>query len=356
VLAIAVAAGVTWAATELTGIDRYPVAVAVLALVIGAALLPVWRRRQSAVDARYGRRQEDPARTLEDLADATRNQDPAPMRGPVFDLLRRFAPIVVVDGVEGMRFALPTDDPEVGRHTFVHGAYDLDAMRGAMSVLGGSLAGGTVLDVGANIGTSIVPLLTLFGAARGVAVEPEPRNIGLLRMNLELNDLTGRVDVLAMGLSDHDGTMELELSADNAGDHRIRVPGAALDPDEAARQTLQVPVRRLDALMEAGEVDLTALSLVWLDVQGHEGHVLAGAGALMAGTVPIVTEFWPSVMQRNGGLARFMDLVTQHVERIVDLRATQGEGRPVQMPAAKIGELAARYRDPPRFTDLLLLR
>ena len=263
---------------------------------------------------------------------------------------------MIVDGVEGMRFAVPTDDPEVGRHTFVHGAYDLDAMRGAMSVLGGGLKGGTVLDVGANIGTSIVPLLKLFGAARGVAVEPEPRNRDLLRWNLDLNELSDRVTVLAMGLSDHDGTMELELSEDNAGDHRIRVPGAPLDPEEAARRTVPVPVRRLDSLMGSGEVDLAALSLVWLDVQGHEGHVLAGADALMAGTVPIVTEFWPSAMDRTGGLARFTALVTQHVERVVDLRATQAEGRRVEVPAARIGEIAARYTDPATFTDLLLLR
>jgi len=225
-----------------------------------------------------------------------------------------------------------------------------------MSALGGTLAGGTVLDVGANIGTSIVPLLKLFGAERGVAVEPEPHNANLLRLNLDLNDLAARVDLLVMGLSDHDGTMELELSPDNSGDHRIRVPGADLDPKETARATLEVPVRRLDALIESGEVDLGALTLAWLDVQGHEGHVLAGGGALMAGTVPIVTEFWPWAMDRNRGLTRFIELVTKHVERVVDLRASQAEGHLVETPASGIGELAARYSGPSAFTDLLLLR
>ena len=348
--------GAAWVVVELTGLDPYPVAVAAIALGFGAAALPVWRRWQRRVDARYGQHQEDPARTLERLADDTRSQDPTALRGPVFDLLERLAPIVIVDGAERMRFALPTDDHEVARHTFVHGAYDLATMRCAMAELGGTLGGGTVLDVGANIGTSIVPLLTVFGASHGIAVEPAPGNLDLLRLNLVLNDIADRVEVLAMGLSDLDGTMALELSADNSGDHRIRVSGAPHDPDDRPRSTVTVPVRRMDTLIASGEVDLSRLALLWLDVQGHEGHVLAGGRALMSTTIPIVTEFWPSAMDRAGGLASFMELVAQHVERVIDLRATQAEGRLVQVPATRIDEVAERYAGPSSFTDLLLLR
>jgi len=360
-LALAVAAA--WLIAVLAGIEDEPAMVAAVALLLGAAIAPLWWRAQARVNRRYGQHQEDPAEAVEALAERNREHPDAALRGPVFDLLGGFAPVVIVEGVEGMRFALPTADREVGRHTFVHGAYDLATMRCAMEVLaeirgvevGRVLAGGTVLDVGANIGTSIVPLLRLFGAGAGVAVEPAPTNVELLRLNLTLNDLTDRVTVLAMGLSDRDGALELELAEGNWGDHRLRVDGADRDDEEAGRTTIAVEVHRLDALAQAGTIRPQALNLAWLDVQGHEGQVLAGAGSLLSARIPVVSEFWPSAMERSGGLRTFADLVQTHFGQLIDLRMAQSEGRAVPMPATALTALADRYADPDAFTDLLLL-
>ncbi len=366
VLALGGVVVATWGLARMSRLGGHPAAVAAIAVALEALTFPIWRRQQARVNERFGQRREDPAATIERIAVRARagEQDREPLRGPVFDLLEGFAPIVIVDGTDGMRFALPTSDREVGRHTFVHGDYDLATMRCAMEILsdragGGdarrALAGATVLDVGANIGTSIVPLMG-YGAEHGIAVEPEPRNVELLRLSLTLNALSDRVVVVAAGLSDRDGTMELELSSANSGDHRIRVPGAVLDAHQAARSTVSVPVRRLDSLVDAGELDPARLGLVWLDVQGHEGHVLMGGRALLESRVPIVTEFWPSTMDRTGGLAPFLALVAAHVRQVVDLRATLAEGELVEMSAARIADLVERYADPTTFTDLLLLR
>ena len=324
---------------------------------MGAAVYPSWRGWQARVDARYGQHQEDPAEVLERLTAEV--GDPAQVRGPVFDLLARVAPMVVVEGEAGMRFLVSTDDREVGRHTFVHGGYDLGTMRCAMDLLAASrgvvpgivLAGGAVLDVGANIGTSVVPLLRLFGADRGIAVEPAPANVELLLLNIELNDLAGRVDVIPVGASDRDGFLELALSAENSGDHRMRV-GAA---DAPGRSTVTVQVHRVDTLVETGALDPSDLTLVWLDVQGHEGHVLTGAASILRGSVPFVTEFWPSEMRRTGGLRAFTDVVSGHFGRMIDLRRTQDEGATVDAPASEIAAWVERYADAGAFTDLLLL-
>jgi FkbM family methyltransferase len=361
---LGVAVIAAWVIAVLAGIENEPAAVAAVALLAGAALAPLWWRAQARVNRRYGQHQEDPAEAIEALARRSRDlPDPTALRGPVFDLLGGFAPLVVVDGVSGMRFALPTADREVGRHTFVNGAYDLPTMRCAMEVLAelrGApvervLAGGTVLDVGANIGTSIVPLLRLFGADAGVAVEPAPTNLELLRLNLALNELADRVTVLPVGLSDRDGTLELELAEGNWGDHRLRSPEAVRDDEETDRATISVKVRRLDALARAGTIQPQALTLAWLDVQGHEGQVLAGAGSLLSTGAPVVSEFWPSAMERSGGLNTFIDLVAAHFTRVIDLRMAQTEGRAVPMPSAGLAMLADRYVAPDAFTDLLLL-
>jgi FkbM family methyltransferase len=362
---LGVAAILAWVITVLAGLEDVPLAVAAVALLVGTGFAPLWWRAQARVNRRYGQHQEDPASVLEALAGRSRDPgaDVTALRGPVFDLVSAFAPLVVVEGVSGMRFALPTADREVGRHTFVHGAYDLATMRCAMGVLAEIrgvaaehvLAGGTVLDVGANIGTSIVPLLRLFGADAGVAVEPAPANVDLLRLNLALNELTDRVRVLPVGLSDRDGNLELEIAEGNWGDHRLRSPEAIRNGEEAERATISVEVRRLDALAQAGTIRPQSLSLAWLDVQGHEGQVLAGAGSLLSAGTPVVSEFWPSAMERSGGLRMFTDLVTAHFTQVVDLRKTQTDGRAVPIPAAGLAALTDRYADPDAFTDLLLL-
>jgi len=358
-LAVAAAASIGAAATALVGLSRRPVAVALATLAAAAAIFPLWRRRQAVVDARFGQHQPDRAAALETLAARLTDEHLDPLRGPVFDLLRRFAPVVIVEGADGMRFAVRTDDGEIGRHTFVHGAYDLDTMRRAIDLLRTErdtqtpLAGRTVLDVGANIGISVVPLLLLFGAERGIAVEPEPRNLEMLRLNLALNDLAERVKVMPFGLSDRDGSLQLELSSGNPGDHRMRVPGAPPTEETATRSSVEVPVRRLDALVASGEVDAASLGLIWVDVQGHEGHVLAGARTVLETPVPVVSEFWPSELRRSDGLDLFKEIVTTCFTRIVDLRAAEA-GSPA-VASSRIGELAERYPGPGDFTDLLLL-
>lgn len=364
VAALGVAGTVAALVARAAGFEDVPIAVAAAALLAGAAIAPFWWWAQARVDRRYGQHEADPAAVLEEIAERSRHRaDDTALRGPAFDLLASLAPAVVVKGEGGMRFALPTADREVARHTFVHGSYDLATMRCAMEALAQSrgtsaervLAGGGVLDVGANIGTSIVPLLRLFGADSGVAVEPAPANLEFLRLNLTLNELTDRVTVVPVALSDRDGDQALELAEGNWGDHRLRSSGAVLDDVEARRATIAVDVMRLDTLARSGDVRPQALTLAWLDVQGHEGQVLAGAGSLLSARVPVVSEFWPAALRRSGGLRTFTGLVATHFSRVVDLRHAQSEGRAVTLPAADVASLAERYAGPQDFTDLLLL-
>ncbi len=355
-VAAASALAVTMIAVEALAIAARPAIVTLLALAAGAATLPLWRRRQATLDRRFGQHGADPAERLEHFTAAIRDDDRQNLRGPVFDLVGGFAQAVVIEGEGGMRFALPTADQEIGRHTFVHGSYDMTPMQRAIESLavhlgsGGPLRGRAVVDVGANVGTSLVPLLVLFGAARAVAVEPEPRNLELLQWAIALNGLEERVTVVAAAASDRAGILPLGLADRNWGDHRLRQheDGPA---GEAARATIDVPVVRLDdAVAEAG-VRSVDVGLVWMDVQGHEGHVLAGAPELVAAGVPVVTELWPSGLMRSGGLDLLLEIACEGYQTFVDLRGEERGERAV----AELPRLVAALEGTERFTDVLLL-
>lgn len=288
------------------------------------------------------------------------------LRAHAFPLAARFTPIVGVEH-DGVRYVVSTRELGVGRGAFATGVFDEETLRRMLAVLDehlgiATLRGATVLEVGANIGTETVSLLKRHGAERVIAVEPDAENVRFLRANLALNGVHDRVDIREMALSDVDTTVLLECSPDNWGDHRVRVaePDGPDLRDERNRPTVEVTARTIDSLADAGELDLAAIDLVWMDAQGHEGHVLAGARRLVGVAIPVLTEYWPYGLNRAGGLDRFHKLVAEDYRTIVDLR-TGREEPSVTLDAGRVTELVGRYaadENGDRFaahTDLVLL-
>lgn len=337
-------------------LDAGPALTVLLSLGLGGAALPLIVRRQTVIDARYGQRGADPAEHLERFAGGIREEDRPKLRGPVFDLLSGFSSAAIVDGEAGMRFAVATADREIGRHTFVHGSYDLEPMQRAISALSehtgaeGPLRGKVVVDVGANVGTSVVPFIALFDAQRVIAVEPAPENLELLRWTITLNRMEDRVRVIAAAASDRTGVLPLEMRDDNWGDHRLLADPAGRR--EARHRVIEVPVMRLDDILARESVAPHQVCLAWIDVQGHEGQALLGAEGLFRAGVPLAVEIWPDELERSGGLTALLSIAAAHYEGFVDLRDPRSNPRPV----AELPVVVASLRGSSRFTDILLLR
>ena len=289
------------------------------------------------------------------------------LRVHAFPLLARVTPFVGVDR-DGVRFVVSTREASgVGYTTFIYGAFDEETLRRTLATLERhrgvtTLRGTTVLEIGANIGTETVSFLKRHGVDRVVAFEPDAENARLLRANVALNGVHDCAEVHEIALSDVDATVLLENSPENWGDHRVRVAdpqGPALRA-ENARPTVEVLARSIDSLVAGGELGLDGVGLVWMDAQGHEGHILAGARQLIASGVPVLTEYWPYGLRRAGGLDRFHALVAEGYDTVVDLRTGLDEP-PVTLEAGRVAELEGRYGadengdgfDP--HTDLVLL-
>jgi len=277
-----------------------------------------------------------------------------------FEAMRGLSPVVAVDS-RGLRYYVSTSDRSVGRIVYMCGNYDgalIDTVVAALDREYGDdhLAGRTVIDVGSNIGTSIIPLVARHGASLGLALEPEPRNVALLRANVAANGLGSRVRVRQLAASDHAGTAVLELSPRNSGDHRVRVYAGtdrAAAQGEARRATIGVPMLRLDDVLAEEGIAPADVGLLWVDTQGHEAQVLAGASVLLAAGVPACVEYWPYGLRRADGLDRLHRIIRQSFTRFVDLRAVPG-GVPAAASVDDLDRLRAVYRAE-RYTDLLLL-
>jgi FkbM family methyltransferase len=215
----------------------------------------------------------------------------------------RLVPAICVEDQHGNRYLVPPGDPWIGRGLLLDGGFGIGQVRAAQSVLHSrGIQIDHLLDVGANIGTTTIEWLSRLDVSRATAFEPEPANFGWLSHNILLNGLQGRVALHQVALADREGVVTLELSPDNPGDHRVRLsdhPGAMA---EEHRRTVTVPVAPLDTF----DIPLLGSTFLCMDVQGHEGHVLDGAAALLEHQPPLMCEFWPYGLERAGGLDRML--------------------------------------------------
>lgn len=296
------------------------------------------------------------------LLRAVRNEDGyrhVARRDYAFRALRRLTPYAAVD-CDGIRYLVSTSDGSVGRQTYMRGGYDAEVMARLMGLAGAELgrsplAGRTFVDIGANIGTSTIPAIMRYGAANAVAFEPASDTFALLQCNLLLNELTDRVQALQVAISDEPGTATLELSNLNWGDRRVRVANGGAGDDllgESGWQTATVRTARFDDVaMELG-IDIDRIGVAWIDTQGHEGSVLAGATTVLARRVPLVMEYWPYGLRRAGGLERLHELLGAAYPHFIDARSAN---KPERQPTSALPELAATYPGVDDYTDLLLL-
>lgn len=243
-------------------------------------------------------------------------------------------------------------DRTIARSVYASGDWDpllVGTCFRALDELGHPYRGTTFLEVGANFGVYSLPAVAEYGFARAIAYEPDPAAFDLLVRNAERNGLANRVSARHAALSSTPGELTLSLGGFNAGDNRI-VSRREVDP---ARPTVRVPALTFDHEVAEGRIVPHELGLVWLDVQGHEYDVLAGAQALLASDAALVVEYCTEMMDATS--RRSLDqLIAEHFDVMVDLGWCALTNRLRFQPARAVHQLAADGRAVE--TDLLLVR
>lgn len=278
-------------------------------------------------------------------------------------LERHVTPLVAIE-TDGIRYLIDTADRgPITLRIFAEGSYDAPLMRRVMGllsdVLGRSdpLAGREFIDVGANIGTATLAAIKHYGAARVLALEPDPANFRLLRMNLIANDVEPAVVALQTAVSDEETEVELERATHNIGDHRIRT-GAEVGPGaigEAWRDVIRVSATTLDAVTAHSGFGTDDLGLVWIDVQGHEAQVLRGASTLIYAGVPVLIEYWPYGLTRAGALDALHEIIGDRFGEVWNVGEESVEGPPVKLAPSDVSGLSGLYPTEDDSTNLLLL-
>jgi FkbM family methyltransferase len=148
--------------------------------------------------------------------------------------------------------------------------------------------GDRCVDVGANIGVHAVRLARLTGQdGEVIAIEPDPDVVRRTQRNIALNGLAN-VRVISAAASDRAG--ELRLYRPGPGDTNRARASLHYYP-YLTGATVIVPVVTVDDLCAGAPV-----SLIKIDVEGHEAAVLRGAAGTIARHAPsLVFEHAPEL-------------------------------------------------------------
>ena len=170
---------------------------------------------------------------------------------------------------------------------------DEDQRRELEEFVGHCTPGMVFYDVGASHGVFTLAALRYGGpAARVVAVDPSPVSNRLLRINLRLSGVEGRVELVEAAVGAEDGMLAM-LTAGPGGDHYL------IGVDDARRDARRVPQWTLESLARrVGGPDPTHLKI---DVEGFEEEALRGAVALLRRARPVLfLELHGDLIRRRG--------------------------------------------------------
>lgn len=160
-----------------------------------------------------------------------------------------------------------------------------------------SFQGGTFVDLGANVGFWSAFVAHRWPQARVIAVEANPNTFGVLQTNIALNGFT-RLTALNVGVAGEDGVLPLHLNeTGNRG-------GDSLKRGGPNARTIEVPVRRLSALLE--EQGVRAVEFLKADIEGMEVEVV---GELFAAAPQTL---WPLMICAETAHSDIADLLTAH--------------------------------------------
>lgn len=187
----------------------------------------------------------------------------------------------------GFTVWVDASDIVVGRTLINDGEFEPGIARFVASHL---RKGEVAVDVGANVGYYTGAMAEVVGpTGRVVAIEPAPATFALLRRTIDANCWPQVVPIqAAAGASS--GQLSLQLDPLNWGNHSFA--------GKRGGSEVLVPVDTLNALLS--EPLPSPVRLVKMDVQGWEGHVLAGAAEVLADKPIVVLEFHPEMLRHAG--------------------------------------------------------
>ena len=227
---------------------------------------------------------------------------------------------VVRETPHGIFMVDPTDGL-IGRALISYGEFEYQEKRDWFKYIPAGKLDSIFIDIGANIGTTSIPLILDNLVGKTIAIEPDPNNFYLFSYNIKANDLEDHITPIQCALNNFCGTVKFEKSVDNYGDHRVRYKDNSNGYyNENNRKVIDVSCMTLDSLVKQYLIDIDKVIAVKCDTQGSEGFIMEGAKVFLQTKLPWIIEFSPYLFQRSGyDREKFIDMISDNFSEFIEL-------------------------------------
>lgn len=187
----------------------------------------------------------------------------------------------------------------IGDQISINGLYERDILDSLFQQtflsMKSDFSKGTCIDVGANIGNHTLYFSGIF--ERVISFEPNPIFCSIIRANAEINR-ANNIDLFDVGLSDSDKYLDYIFLKDALGSSHFT------DVNQAG-SSMQLRVRRGDDVISG--INPACISLIKIDVEGHEVSALTGLRSTIEKHFPII--LYESHPEKNAAEAENLQLL-----------------------------------------------
>lgn len=171
----------------------------------------------------------------------------------------------------------------IGKRIIRHGLYDSSSINFMRSLLE-KLDSPVVIDIGANIGNHLLPILPL--VKKAIAFEPQPKTFDKLNRSVEKNKFTNcTVENFGLGSKDEELPFYENVAGNNGSSSFVK--------EKNSDNTKIVPnllIKNGDSVID--ELSIDKLDFIKIDVEGFEYEVFKGIEKNIKKYSPVILMEW----------------------------------------------------------------
>ena len=195
----------------------------------------------------------------------------------------------------------------ISKKLFIDKSFDYHILTKAIKLLGKKNSKSTLINIGAHIGSTCIPAIKKKKIKNLIAFEPTKRNFNLLKANIFLNEIDDKVQAYNLAISSKKTNLHLGTTKGNTGGNRI-----------VKNKQKNTEIVKSDILDNYTNNLNKNNSLIFIDAEGHEPNIFLGAKKTIRKKIPIVFEFYPSLLDKNW--VKKFDLVFKNYNFFYNLR------------------------------------
>lgn len=242
-------------------------------------------------------------------------------------------------------YIISSNDHFIGHNLYIKGHFDFEKFELALKIIGPEFQPTLLVDIGANIGTICIPAVKRNIFPKAIAIEPEPFNFKLLKLNTILNNVDNKIEIHNIALSDIENeVLDFEYSEDNYGDHRLRKN----KNKEKSIKSIQIKTQTLRKYLDIKSIDNT---LIWIDTQGFEPFILKGIQDILKKSSPkLLIEFSPLHLDLNNSYTILKSILLQtNYKKFTEMT----ELNELPLTEENLDKIYQYFKNKETFTDLL---